>query len=78
MTRKEQKWKWKIRQEKSFKVLKKRFIMEPMLVVLNLDRKIRMEANVSDYAIGGVLYMECEDGRWRLVVIVYLNSSILF
>ena len=49
-----------------------------MLVVLNLDRKIRMEANVSDYAIGGVLYMECEDGRWRLVVIVYLNSSILF
>ena len=52
--------------------------MEPILVVLNLDRKIRIEVNVSDYAMGGVLSMECKDRRWRLVVIVYLNSSILF
>ena len=33
-----------------------------------------MEVNTSDYATGGVLFMECEDGRWRLVV--YLLKSL--
>ena len=27
-----------------------------------------MEVDVLDYAIGGVLSMECEDGKWRPVV----------
>jgi len=27
-----------------------------------------MEVDASDYVTGGVLYMECEDGRWRPVV----------
>ena len=42
LTRKEQKWKWGIRQEKLFETLKKRFIMEPILVVPDLDQKMRM------------------------------------
>ena len=29
---------------------------------------MRMEVDVLDYAIGGVLSMECEDGKWRPVV----------
>ena len=33
-----------------------------------------MEVDVLDYAIGGVLLMECNDGRWRLVV--YLLKSL--
>ena len=67
LIRKEQKWEWKIRQKKSFEVLKKRFTMEPVLVAPDLDRKMRMEVDVSDYTTGGVLSMECDGGRWRLV-----------
>ena len=29
---------------------------------------MRIEVDASDYAIGSVLSMECEDRRWRLVV----------
>ena len=34
-----------------------------MLAAPDLDKKMRMEVDVSDYATGGVLSMECEDGR---------------
>jgi len=44
--------------------LKKRFTKEPVLAVLDLDKKMRMKVNVLDYAIGGVLSMKCEDGKW--------------
>ena len=33
-----------------------------MLAVPDLDKKMRMEVNMSDYAIGGVLLMKDEDG----------------
>jgi len=42
-------------------VLKERFTMEPILVALDLDK--RMEVNVSDYVTGGVLSMKCVDGK---------------
>jgi len=32
-------------------------------VALDLDKKIRIEVDTSDYVIGGVLSMEYEDGR---------------
>jgi len=32
-------------------------------VVSDLDKKMRMEVNVVDYVTGGILSMECEDGR---------------
>jgi len=37
------------------------------LAALDLDKKMRMEVDASDYAMGGVLSMEGEDGRWRPV-----------
>jgi len=43
--------------------LKKRFIIEPILVAPNLNKKMRIEVNISDYATEVVLSMECEDGR---------------
>jgi len=46
-----------------FKELKERFIKEPVLAILDLDKKIRMEVNMSDYATEGVLSMECKDGK---------------
>ena len=37
------------------------------MAALDLDKKMRMEVDASDYAMGGVLSMEGEDGRWRPV-----------
>jgi len=43
---------------------------EPVLVTLDLNKEIRIEANASDFVIGGVLLMKCEDKRWRLVAYI--------
>ena len=45
-----------------------------MLAALDLDKKMRMEVDASDYAMGEVLSMECEDGRWRPVA--FLSKSL--
>ena len=46
-----------------FRELKEQFTKEPVLAAPDLDKKIRIEVDVSDYATGGVLSMECEDGK---------------
>ena len=61
--RKETKWSWEERQQRTFKELKKKFTIEPVLVTLDLDKKMRVEMDTSDFAIGGVLLMNCEDKR---------------
>ena len=38
-----------------------------MLAAPDLDKTMRMEVDTSNYAIEGVLSMECEDGLWRPV-----------
>ena len=40
----------------------------------DLDKKMRVEADVSDYATEGVLSMKCEDKKWRLVA--YISKSL--
>ena len=62
------------KQEKMFKELKKRFIKEPVLTALDLDKKLRVEVDVLDYVTGGILLMEGEDGKWRLVT--FLSKSL--
>jgi len=63
MVKKDQKWNWTEKQKEAFRELKKRFTKELVLAASDLDKKMRMEVNVSDYATGGVLSMECEDGK---------------
>jgi len=70
MMRKETKWNWGERQKKLFEELKKRFMMEPVLVMPDLDKEIRVEADASDFATGGVLLMKYEDEKWRPVVYI--------
>ena len=72
--KKNQKWDCTERQEKAFRELKERFTKELVLAVLDLDKKMRMEVNVSDYVTGGVLSIECEDKRWRPVA--FLSKSL--
>ena len=50
MVKKNQKWDWTEKQEKAFRELKKRFTKELVLAVPDLDTKIRMEVDTSDYA----------------------------
>ena len=57
------KWNWRERQQKAFKELKERFMIEPVLVILDLDKEIRVEVNASDFAMEEVLSMKCEDGK---------------
>jgi len=45
-----------------------------VLIAPDLDKKMRMKVNVSDYVTGGVLSMECKDGLWRLVA--FLSKSL--
>ena len=70
MTRKEIKWSWEERQQKVFEELKERFTTELVLVTPDLDRKMRVEADASDFVMGGVLSMKCEDEKWRLVAYI--------
>ena len=74
MTRKDKKWNWRERQQKVFEELKRRFMMEPVLVTPDLDREMRVEVDVSDFATGGVLSMKCEDEKWRPVA--YISKSL--
>ena len=65
------------KQEEAFRELKERFTKELVLAAPDLDKKIRMEVDASDYATEGVLSMECEDNRWRPVVFLskFLNKT---
>jgi len=63
LVRKEQKWKWEKEQEKAFERLKTVFTTEPILAIPDIDREMRVEADASDYAMGGVLSTKCEDGK---------------
>jgi len=74
LVKKDKKWEWTEREEKAFKELKEKFTKEPVLAAPDIDKKMRMEVDASDYAMGGVLLMECGDGPWRLVV--FLSKSL--
>ena len=74
MMRKENKWSWGERQRKAFEELKEKFTTEPVLVTPDLDKEMRVEADASDFATGGVLSMKCEDEKWRPVA--YISKSL--
>jgi len=70
LVRKNKKWNWGVEQEKAFEQLKKAFTMRPVLVALDLDKEMRVEADMSEYATGGVLLIKCKDKKWRLVAFI--------
>jgi len=43
--------------------LKRRFTKKLVLATPSLDNKMGMRVDVLDYAIEGVLFIECEDGK---------------
>jgi len=74
LARKEEKWRWGDEQQKAFKQLKIVFMNRPLLVVPDLDKEFRVEADASNFATGGVLSIKCEDNKWRPVA--YISKSL--
>jgi len=72
--KKDKKWEWTEKQKKAFEEFKRKFMQELVLAVPDLDKEMRMEVDALDYATGGVLLMEGEDGKWRLVI--FLSKSL--
>ena len=70
LVRTNEKWKWKGEQEKAFAKLKRIFTTKPVLAALDLDKEMRVEADVSDYATEGVLSVKGGDGKWRPVAFI--------
>jgi len=50
-----------VEQEKAFKGLKYIFTTELVLVASDLGRKLRMKVNTSDYTIGEIPSIKCEN-----------------
>jgi len=63
LVRKKQKWKWEKEQEEVFGRLKRAFTTESVLAIPDIDREMRVEADASDYTMGGVLSTKCKDGK---------------
>ena len=74
LVKKDKKWEWTEKEEKAFQELKEQFTKEPVLAAPDIDKKMRMEVDVSDYATRGVLSMECKDRLWRPVA--FLSKSL--
>ena len=53
-----------------FRKLKKVFITELVLAIPDLNKKIRVKANTSDYATEGVLLVKCENKKWKPVAFI--------
>jgi len=63
LTRKEEKWKWGDEQQGAFEQLEQVFTNRPLLVAPDIDKEFRVEADTSNFAMGGVLSVKCEDGK---------------
>ena len=50
------------------------FTTRPLLVVPDLDKEFRVEADTSNFATGGVLSIKCDDNKWRPVA--YISKSL--
>ena len=70
LVRKDKKWNWREEQKIVFRELKRVFIIRPVLVVSNLDKEMRVKADASEYATGGVLSIKYEDKKQRPVAFI--------
>ena len=75
LTRKDMKWRWKGEEQAAFDELEKTFTTKPVLVVPDLDKEFRVEADASNYATGGVLSIKYSDDLWRPVAFISKSLS---
>ena len=70
LVKKEKKWRWRKEQEEVFEKLKEVFITELVLAILDLDKEIQVEVDMSDYTTEKVLSTKYKDGKWRPVAFI--------
>ena len=70
MVRKNKKWNWEQKQKVVFKKLKRVFTTRPVLVVPDLDKEMRVEADTLEYTTGGVLLIKYKNKKWRPVAFI--------
>ena len=77
MTRKDVKWNWGERQQKVFEKLKERFITKLVLVIPDLNKEIRVETDVSNFATSRVLLIKCGNKKQKPVayILKLLNKA---
>jgi len=63
LVRKDKKWNWEEEQKVAFKELKRVFTIRPVLVVPNLDKEMRVEADALEYTTRGVLLIKHKDEK---------------
>ena len=62
------------KEKASFEALKAAFTTAPMLQYPDQDCKFHLKTNASEFAIGGVISIKCDDGEFRPVM--YMSHSI--
>jgi len=67
LTRRDLEFAWRPQVEEAFKKLKRSFTEAPVIVTFNLARKIVLETDSSDFAIGACLRQLDEQKKLRLV-----------
>ena len=53
-----------------FKCVGNFFLFGALITIPDIDKEMRVEADASDYATGGVLSVKCKDEKWRLVAFI--------
>ena len=63
-----------IKERASFEALKAAFTTAPMLQYPDQDHKFCLKTDASEFAIGGVISIKCDDGEFR--PIAYISHSM--
>ena len=62
---KDTEWKWMDKCQNAFEKLKNIFILQPVLLMVDTIKPLRIESDASEYATGTVLSMLQDDGKWH-------------
>ena len=62
------------KEKASFEALKDAFTTAPMLQYPDQDHEFPLETDVSEFAVGGVISVKCDDSKFRPVV--YMSHSM--
>ena len=73
LTRKNIKWQWGQEQQRVFNELKGIFMTRPVLAFPDLDKKLRVKANISNYTTREVLLIKCSNELWRPVAVMNIE-----
>ena len=71
------KQRWGEKQKEVFKKLKKVFTTKPVLAIPDLDKEMRVEANILDYATERILSVKYKDEKQKPVIFIskLLNTT---